>query len=199
MLLLPQRDDAVIVALELLGGVDGLLVGGRQEEHDAWRLALLASRRGHLPGQLVGIVPDGDHLVLTDLHGLAGVLADGHGLDGLTQALAPCAQRNNILRRLNEPPNFVLIAGELLAQLLHLLEQALPVLKLEVGLGKVVVEDLLLGCHPVLGHLALVEEAVAGVGVLEVGLQAEGELEQPGPLVLHGCHVGINDLHQTTI
>ena len=38
------------------------------------------------------------------------------------------------------------------------------------------------------------EEAVTGACVLQMGLQAEGELEEPGPLVLHGGHVGLDHL-----
>ena len=38
------------------------------------------------------------------------------------------------------------------------------------------------------------EEAVTGACVLQMGLQAEGELEEPGPLVLHGGHVRLDHL-----
>ena len=37
------------------------------------------------------------------------------------------------------------------------------------------------------------EESVTGACVLQMGLQAEGELEEPGPLVLHGQHVRLDD------
>jgi len=64
VLLLPEGDDPVVVPLELLGSVDGLLVGRGQEEHGSGSLALLASGVGHLPAELVGVVPDGADLVL---------------------------------------------------------------------------------------------------------------------------------------
>ena len=38
------------------------------------------------------------------------------------------------------------------------------------------------------------EEAVTGACVLQMGLQAEGELEEPGPLVLHGGHMRFDHL-----
>ena len=38
------------------------------------------------------------------------------------------------------------------------------------------------------------EEAVTGACVLQMGFQAEGELEEPGPLVLHGGHVSLDHL-----
>ena len=38
------------------------------------------------------------------------------------------------------------------------------------------------------------EEAVTGACVLQMGLQAKGELEEPGPLVLHGEHVRLDHL-----
>ena len=45
-----------------------------------------------------------------------------------------------------------------------------------------------------LGSGALSKEPLAGAGVFEVGLETEGELEEPGPLALHGQHVSLNDL-----
>ena len=39
-----------------------------------------------------------------------------------------------------------------------------------------------------------VSPPVAGASVFEVSLQAEGQLEEPGPLVLHGRHVRLDHL-----
>lgn len=45
-----------------------------------------------------------------------------------------------------------------LPELLHFFEKVLSVLELEVGLGEVGVEDLLLRRHPLLGHVAFREK-----------------------------------------
>ena len=66
VLLLPEGDDSVVVTLQLLCSVDGLLVRRGQEEHGSRSFALLASGVGHLPAELVRVVPDGANLVLLD-------------------------------------------------------------------------------------------------------------------------------------
>ena len=66
VLLLPQRDEPVVVALQLLGAVHGLRVRRPQHEDGPGHLALLPAAVGHLPAQHVGVVPDGADLVLIE-------------------------------------------------------------------------------------------------------------------------------------
>ena len=91
VLLLPERDHAVVVALQLLGRLDGLGIGRRQDEHGAGRLARLATGVADLPLQLVRVVLDGADLVLLDGDLGALELAYGDGLHGLTEAFATSA------------------------------------------------------------------------------------------------------------
>ena len=64
VLLLPEGDEAVVVALELLCAVDGLRVGRAEDEDGAGHLALLPAAVGHLPPQHVRVVPHRADLVL---------------------------------------------------------------------------------------------------------------------------------------
>ena len=66
MLLLPQGDESVVVALQLLRAVDGLRVRRPQDEDGARHLALLPAAVAHLPAEHVGVVTDGADLVLIE-------------------------------------------------------------------------------------------------------------------------------------
>ena len=64
VLLLPEGDEPVVVALELLGAVDGLRVGRAEDEDGAGHLALLPAAVAHLPPLHVRVVPHRADLVL---------------------------------------------------------------------------------------------------------------------------------------
>ena len=66
VLLLPQGDESVVVALQLLRAVDGLRVRRPQDEDGARHLALLPAAVAHLPAEHVGVVTDGADLVLIE-------------------------------------------------------------------------------------------------------------------------------------
>ena len=76
---------------------------------------------------------------------------------------------------------------------MHLFQEVLALVELELGLRKVAVELILPLLHPLLGDGALAEELMRVGDVPEVGLQAEGELQEPGPLGLHCRHVSLDD------
>ena len=64
VLLLPQSDESVVVALQLLRAVHGLRVRRPEHEDGPGDLALLPAAVGHLPAEHVGVVPHGADLVL---------------------------------------------------------------------------------------------------------------------------------------
>lgn len=68
LFLLPQGDAPLVLALELFGGVDGLLVWRRDGEDDAWHQALAARACHHAPLDSVAVVMHGATLALVDAH-----------------------------------------------------------------------------------------------------------------------------------
>lgn len=68
LFLLPEGDAPLVLALELFGGVDGLLVGRRDGEDDAWHHALAARARHHAPLDSVAVVMHSATLALVDAH-----------------------------------------------------------------------------------------------------------------------------------
>ena len=53
----------------------------------------------------------------------------------------------------NYVTHLVLVLGELVPELLHLLEEGLALVQLELGLREVLVQTVLAHLHPVLAHL----------------------------------------------
>ncbi len=72
----------------------------------------------------------------------------------------PCPQGHYALGGVDEPLHLLLVSAELVPHGLHLLEEPLPLVQLELGLGEVGVEAVLALTHPSLGGGALREEAL---------------------------------------
>jgi hypothetical protein len=89
-------------------------------------------------------------------------LADGHSLHGLLEPLPSCPQRNNFSGGLYEPLDLILVLREFVSELLHFFQQIFTLVQLEVGLGKVRVQVLLLLLHPFLGFVTFAEELKRG-------------------------------------
>ena len=94
-----RGDTALVLTLQLLGSVDGLLVGRRDGEDGAWHHALLPAAAHYAPLDAFAVVQHRAALALVDAH--FHLLVDAGGRDGgrLPQRLLRCLSGTTVLER----------------------------------------------------------------------------------------------------
>ena len=131
-----QRDDtALVLTLQLLGSVDGLLVGRRDGEDGAWHHALLPAAAHDAPLDAVAVVQHRAALALVDAHIHLLVVADGRDGGGLPQRLPALLERDHGLGARDELVYGGVELAQLLADVLHFPQELLAVVQTAVRLA----------------------------------------------------------------
>lgn len=120
------------------------------------------------------------------------VTAHACDLHGPRHGLPPLLHRDHVLGLVDQLLHVVPVTVQLLPQFLHTFQQSFPLVQREIGLGINGVQSLVPLRDPLLRLLNVAEELLALGSVLQVDLQAKGQLKKPGPLALHRGHIGLD-------
>ena len=157
LFLLSEGDTALVLALQLLGSVDGLLVGRQDGEDGAWHHAILPTAARYAPLDAVAVVQHAA-LALVDAHFHLLVGAGGRDGGGLPQCLPALLERDHGLGARNELVHGGVELAQLLADVLHFPQELLAVAQTEVRLAVRAVQLLVL----------TEEDIVVGAFLLEI-------------------------------
>ena len=144
LFLLPEGDTALVLALQLLGSVDGLLVGRQDGEDGAWHHAILPTAARYAPLDAVAVVQHLQHSPLLMLISIFLWVQVAVTAVGCLRCLPALLELNHGLGARNDLVHGGVELAQLLADVLHFPQELLAVAQTEVRLAVRAVQLLVL-------------------------------------------------------
>ena len=141
LFLLSEGDTALVLALQLLGSVDGLLVGRQDGEDGAWHHAILPTAARYAPLDAVAVV---QHLQHSPLLMLISIFLWVQVAVTAVGCLSVCRRYLSGTTDLERAMSSCTVALKLLADVLHFPQELLAVAQTEVRLAVRAVQLLVL-------------------------------------------------------